>query len=91
MAGRYLVCDAPDPAEKVGYYTLAGLPGDPRVDIDPSGEHGFKYDLSQLPAGEYSLRVSACNEWTCSLPAPFTFTALGAPAQPTGLRILQSL
>jgi len=86
----FLACDAPDPAENVEYYTIAGIPGNPRAEKDPTGEYGFKYDLSDIPAGEYSIRCSACNTQQCSLPSPLDFTALGRPGQPTGLVILSS-
>ena len=86
----YLKCDTPDPSEPVEYYTLAGLPGNPTVQRDPSGEYGFKADISNLPLGDYSVRVSACNDWSCSLPAPLEFTALGRPSPPTGLSILDT-
>jgi len=83
-----LVCDAPPQSENIEYYTIAGIPGDPRAEYDTSGQYGFRYDLSGVPAGEYSIRCSACNSQQCSLPSPLEFTALGRPGQPTGLAIL---
>jgi len=80
-----LVCD--QPTDVVDYYTLAGLPGDPQVDRLPTGPHGFEYELQGLPPGQYSLRCSACNQWTCSLPAPLDFTVPEAPLPPVGLFI----
>lgn len=82
-----LVCDTPDPTQEVEYYTLAGLPDSPRVDKDPTGTHGFEYELAGLPVGTYSMRVSACNAWSCSLPAPLDFTVPDSPSQPVGLNI----
>jgi hypothetical protein len=82
-----LVCDTPDASQNVDYYTLAGLPGDPRVDKDPIGAFGFQYELSGLAAGTYSMRVSACNSWSCSLPAPLDFTVPDPPSKPAGLII----
>ena len=84
----YLVCDPPAPADQVQYYTIVGLPGNPQAQIDPTGQYGFKYDLSSVPAGTYSLMVSACNQWECSLAAPFDFIRPSQPAVPTGLRVL---
>jgi len=83
----YFVCDKPGASETVEYYTLVGLPGNPQAPLDPTGEYGFKYDLSDLPMGQYSLMVSACNTWTCSLAVPFNFTVPGKPSTPTSLRI----
>jgi hypothetical protein len=84
------VCDAPDALEQVEYYTLVGLPGDPQVYKDPTGEYGFQYELGGLAPGPYSLMVSACNNWQCSISVPFDFTVPGQPSQPTGLSILFS-
>lgn len=81
-----LVCDTP--SDNVEYYTLAGLPDDPRVERDPENTYGFQYELGGLPPGTYSMRVSACNAWTCSLPAPLEFTVPDTLSQPTGLNIL---
>lgn len=83
-----LVCDMPPTTEQVDYYTLAGLPGDPRVDKLPTGPYGFEYELADLPEGEYTVMCSACNSFQCSLPAPLVFNALPMPAVPVGLRIL---
>jgi hypothetical protein len=82
-----LVCDVPDPNQNVEYYTLAGLPNDPRVEKDPVGAYGFQYELAGLPPGPYSMRVSACNTWSCSLPSPLDFTVPESPLPPTGLNI----
>lgn len=82
-----LVCDRPNPAENISYYTIAGLPGNPTTPLSDNGSFGIEYDISDLPPGEYTVRVSACNEWQCSLPAPLDFTALPVPSLPTGLRI----
>jgi len=81
-----LVCD--QPTDQVDYYTLAGLPGNPMVDRNPEGPYGFEYELTGIPRGSYSLTVSACNTWSCSLPAPLEFTVPEAPSQPLGLSIL---
>jgi hypothetical protein len=85
-----LVCDEPNSLDQVTHYTLVGLPGSPvTVQADPDPAIGFSYDLSSLPAGEYTVTAHACNEWACSIEsAPFTFTALGQPGAPTGLAIL---
>lgn len=82
-----LICDKPAQSEQVTYYTLAGLPGDPRVDHDPVLGNGLNYELNWLPPGLYSLRASACNAWQCSLPSPLDFTVPEAPSQPAGLSI----
>ena len=83
-----LICDMPPGSEEVTYYTLAGLPGDPRVDKLEVGPYGFEYELAGLSEGEYTVMCSACNAFQCSYPAPLVFTALPAPLHPVGLRIL---
>jgi hypothetical protein len=83
-----LVCDHPDVSEGVEYYTLAGLPEDPHVTYDPGADHAINYELGYLPSGDYSLRVSACNSWQCSLPTPLDFIVPNPPSLPLGLRIL---
>jgi hypothetical protein len=83
-----LACDQPSPDQIVDYYTIAGIPGDPRVDRLRTGPHGFEYELKDLPSGAYSIQCSACNKWTCSLPAPLEFTVPEQPTTPTGLSIL---
>jgi hypothetical protein len=88
IMAKYLVCDAPDPAENVEYYTLVGLPGNPTVPADTSEGYGFKYDLSDLAPGTYSLMASACNDWGCSLEAPFGFVRPPNPSSPLNLRLL---
>jgi hypothetical protein len=84
----FLVSDAPSPSDNVAYYTIVGLPGNPQAPPDPTGEYGVKYDVTDVPAGTYSLMVSACNAWECSLPAPFDFTRPNAPGSVVGLRLL---
>ena len=86
---KYLVCDMPDPAEEVEYYTLVGLPGNPQVPADITGEYGFKYDLSNLESGTYSLMVSACNDWACSIEVPFGFVKPLNPLSPLNLRLVE--
>ena len=83
----YLVCDRPPVAEGVEYYTIVGLPGNPQSPLSTDTTVGVKYDLKDVPPGAYSLKVSACNKWQCSLPAPFDFTVPAKPSQPTGLVI----
>lgn len=83
----FLVCDPPAASEAVEYYTIAGLPGDPRVNKSTDPAFGMKHDISSLAPGAYSIRVSACNAWECSLPSPFAFTRPGKPSLPIGLRI----
>lgn len=83
----HLVCARPSDEEQVEHYTIAGLPGDPVVPVSDDPEYGLNYDISDLPEGTYSIRVSACNKWQCSLPAPLEFTVPGTPSQPTGLDI----
>lgn len=84
---KYLVCDPPAPSENVQYYTLVGLPGNPQTPIDPTGEFGFRYDLSYLDPGTYNLMVSACNDWSCSIAAPFDFVRPDHPSSPLNLRL----
>jgi hypothetical protein len=84
----FLVSDPPVPSDNVSYYTIVGLPGNPTAPVDPTGQYGVKYDVTDVPPGTYSLMVSACNAWECSLPAPFDFTRPNAPTSPVGLRIL---
>lgn len=83
----HLVCNEPAADEQVDHYTIAGLPGDPVVPVSDDPTYGLYYDISALPEGTYSIRVSACNKWQCSLPAPLEFTVPGQPSQPTGLNI----
>ena len=85
----FLVCDRPPAGEGVEYYTIAGLPGDPEVQLSDLPEYGLKYNLSDLPPGTYNVRMSACNQWVCSLPAPLEFTVLETPSTPLGLNILR--
>jgi hypothetical protein len=85
---KYLVCDPPPAGEEVFYYTLVGLPNNPEAPRDETGEYGFKYDLSYLEPGVYSLMVSACNEWKCSLAVPFEFSVPASPSSPSGLRLV---
>jgi len=91
----YLVCDAPPEPQGVEYYMIKGIDSTPvRVErhVDqtgaPSEEHGFKYDLSELAPGIYTIQVSACNQYECSLEAPFLFSKLTTPTAPVGLQIL---
>lgn len=84
----FLVCDMPPAAEQVEYYTIAGLPGNPTSPKLTAGEFGFKYDLKDVPPGNYSIQCSACNQWSCSLPAPLEFTVLKSPLVPTQLRLV---
>lgn len=91
-----LVCDPPPEGDSVEYYTLAGLPGDPTIQltdalVPATGEmlaHCLLYDLSTLEPGAYQVRVSACNQWTCSLPAPLGFTVPEKPSTVAGLDIM---
>lgn len=83
-----LVCDMPPAAEQVKYYTIAGLPGDPTSPKLDTGPHGFEYDLSGLPPGTYSIRCSACNDWTCSLPSPLDFSVPEPAGEPLNLHLV---
>lgn len=84
----HLVCDKPNPAEEVKYYTIVGLPGNPQVPYDPAlNEYGIYYNIDAVPDGEYNIQVSACNDLYCSLPAPFLFTKT-TPLAPVNLRVL---
>ena len=85
-----LVCDPPAPSEAVRYYTMAGLPNNPEAPISINPAFGVEYDISDLPAGAYSVKVSACNDWACSLPSPLDFTVPEKASIPVGLRILSS-
>ena len=85
-----LVCDAPNPIEDVKYYTLAGIPGNPRVNKDETGQYGFKHDLGGLAPGDYSIMASACNDFTCSLPSPLAISVPNRPSVPTGLTVISS-
>ena len=85
-----LVCDPPNPIEDVKYYTLAGLPGNPRVNKDETGQYGFKHDLSGLATGDYSIQASACNDYTCSLPSPLAISVPNRPTAPIGLTVISS-
>ena len=83
-----LVCDQPSPVEVVEYYTIVGLPGNPQVDRIPEGPYAFEYELGDKNlSGAYSVLVSACNQWQCSLPAPLEFTVPERPSVPLGLSI----
>ena len=82
-----LVCDKPLDTEKVSYYTLAGLPGDPKVDYIQTSSYGLSYELNWLPPGNYKVQASACNAWNCSLPAPLEFTVPVQPSTPISLYI----
>jgi hypothetical protein len=84
----YIVCDPPAASEQVKYYTMAGLPGNPRGELDPTGEYGVKYDVTNLAPGSYELQCSACNDWTCSLPSPLLFTVPEKASVPVDLRLV---
>jgi hypothetical protein len=83
-----LVCDKAAAAEQVTYYTIAGLPGNPQAPLSTNPLYGFEFDLKDVPAGSYSVRVSACNAQQCSLPAALDFLLLPVPAKPVGLKVL---
>ena len=85
-----LVCDRPSPQQNVLYYTLVGLPGDPTVDKLSTGPYGFEYDLSQVPVGEYSVMVSACDYTQCSLPAPILIPIVPPPESPANVRTVNN-
>ena len=82
-----LVCDRPADSEQVEYYTLVGLPGNPRSPLSSNLKYGVEYDLKDISPGTYNLRVSACNAWKCSLPSPLEFTIPKPPSLPVKLRI----
>jgi hypothetical protein len=84
----FLVCDPPSLLEQVEYYTLAGLPGDPQSPYLEIGQYGFKFDLGDVPPGTYSIRCSACNKWSCSLPSPLVFTRPENALAPAGFRLV---
>lgn len=84
----YLVCDPPLPEEQVEYYTIVGLPDNPQAPLSDDPAYGVKYDITDVPPGTYTLQVSACNKWSCSLPAPFDFIVPEPPSVPVGLSIL---
>jgi len=84
-----LVCDKPPEGQDIDYYTIAGLPGDPKVPPSDHPEYGVEIDVSDLPPGTYSVRLSACQDtWGCSLPTPLDFTVPEKPSPPTGLAII---
>jgi hypothetical protein len=85
-----LVCNEPGVLETVEHYVITGLPGSPiTVNPDPDPAVGFSYNLTGLAPGAYTVKANACNLWGCSIDSvPFVFTALAAPSQPVGLRIL---
>ena len=82
-----LICDRPPALEQVKYYTIAGLPGDPTSPLSDNPDYGVEHDLGEIEPGSYSIRVSACNDWKCSLPTPFDFTVPDTPSQPLNLDI----
>jgi len=83
----HLTCDRPRPEENVKYYTIVGLPGNPQSNLSDDERYGVYYDLEGLAPGTYSIKVSACNDWQCSLPSPLVFTVPEPPSQPNGLSI----
>lgn len=83
----FIVCNKPDASEQVKYYTMAGLPGNPRAEAYTGPEYGVKYDIADLPTGTYELQCSACNDWQCSLPAPLSFTVPEKASVPSNLRL----
>jgi hypothetical protein len=88
MKPKYLVCDKPNPTEGITYYMILGL-GEPiEHPVWDGPEHGFKYDVSYLLPGTYTVRAVACNQWKCSLEsAPLDFTVPETPSIPVGLNI----
>jgi len=82
---KYLTCDPPNEAEGVTYYTLVGLGEEPIEVPRSTGDEtcGFKFYLTDIPVGTYTVRAMACNEWTCSLESnSVNFTKLAAPSPP---------
>jgi len=83
----YLICERPPESEGVKYYTIAGLPGNPQSPLSMDTNFGVHYDLKDIAPGTYNIRVSACNDWQCSLPSPLDFTVPEPPSVPIGLGI----
>jgi len=84
----YIVCDPPAASEQIKYYTMVGLPGNPRGTLDPTGQYGVRHDITSLPPGKYELMCSACNDWACSLPSPLSFTVPEKAFVPANLRLV---
>jgi hypothetical protein len=71
-----LVCDCIVGAD---YYVITGLPATynaSHVPADPTGQYGFRLDISAIPVGTYAVRYQPCTTlWGCSVPsAEFKFT-----------------
>ena len=89
FAANYLVCDPPPANELVTSYQLT-MNGQ-LVDVDPdtTGVYGFKYDLTPLQNGPYTVTAIDRNAWGDSDPSlPFVFTKSG-PSIPTGMHIVR--
>jgi len=85
----FIVCDRPVASESVECYILAGLPGNPTSPLEPQGsQYGVKFDVTNIPAGTYDVRVSACNKWACSLPSPLEFIRPENATEPINLRLV---
>ena len=86
----FIVCDRPPVEESVDYYTMVGLPGNPQAPVAPPemAEYGVHYDITDLAPGNYTIQVSACNEWGCSLPSPLSFTVPAKCSAPARLRMV---
>jgi hypothetical protein len=88
VASPFLVCDPYDASVGVDLFQLE-LNGQVIADVqvDASGQYGFKFDLSGLADGSYTARARARNLWGWSnFSDPFDFVKSVPPA-PAVIRI----
>ena len=96
QAQPFLVCDPPmlgDPPvvdKTIVRYEITGLGSEVIVaDPDPTGEHGFVYELTALQTGSYTVTAKACNQWGCGDDSdPFVFQRPLRPVKSVGVGII---
>jgi hypothetical protein len=75
--------------EGVTHYKINGLGNEIMLGADPTGEHGFRYELTGLATGSYTVKAKACNQWGCGDDSdPFVFQRPQRPAKPGGVGII---
>jgi hypothetical protein len=82
LAGPFLVCDPPDPAEQVTSYTIY-KDGEVFAENVPAP---MNYDLNGLAPGQYTWTATAHNVWGASEPSNPYISPSGA-SSPTNLQM----
>ena len=89
QAQPFLVCDPPGVEEGVTHYKINGFGNEIMLGVDPTGEHGFVYELTALPTGSHTVTAKACNQWGCGDDSdPFEFRRPPRPVKSVGVGII---